>query len=98
MALSNLPQPDTTNDGKTSSRWMFLLWQYVLNWTGSSSSTIITDQVFSRKQIPVYPSLLASDAQNVLSVREFSPRQFVSYTSLNVVDAQNIIAMQVFGS
>ena len=71
MALTNLPQPDTTSDGKTSSRWMFLLWQWVINWSGTSTNNIIGDQVFLQHPPAVYPSLNAVDSQNILANQIF---------------------------
>jgi len=71
MALSNLPQPDTTSDGKTSSRWMFLLWQYVTNWTGENQNTVISTRVYSPHPQPFYTSLNSVDSQNIMAGQIF---------------------------
>ena len=98
MALPNLPQPDTTTDGKTSSRWMFLLWQWVNQIAGNNQQTVIQTQTFLPPPVPVNPSLLTSNSQIELGVQSFAPRPIPYRISLNACDTQSILAGQIFGS
>lgn len=95
MANQDLEQPVTS--GNTGfDRWVFRLYQYVRRWAGDSSSSIGAMEAFAPRQIPVYPSLIATDSQSVQVSRAFAPRDVPFYSSINGAEAQNVGAIRAF--
>lgn len=74
MSFQDLSQPDTTSDGRTSARWMALLWRALQSIYPGSSVVITAGQVFGNHSPVALPlTSTVPDAQLQNAVRIFQP-------------------------
>lgn len=99
MSTNDLPQPPTTQDGKTDPRWMYLLWNWIRSNLPGSQNSVIVPQIFGQHLTqPMQPNQIAGDSQVQLANSVFHHNQGEKQVNQIAVDSSNILANQIFGS